>query len=702
MGAVFKARQTKLDRLVALKILPQRLAREPLFAERFEREGRLLARLNHPNIVGVHDFGQAGGYYYLMMEYVDGVNLRQALTTGQFTAQQSLSVIPKICEALQYAHDEGVLHRDIKPENVLLDTKGRVKIADFGIAKFSGMDDKTGLTATGATIGTPHYMAPEQIERPSDVDHRADIFSLGVVFYEMLTGELPLGRFAAPSERKESLDARIDQVVMRALEKDRERRQQSANEVRTQVETLSQHSSSNPPTKNESFRKPQVLASSAPTQRHKLRPKIAIALVIASIVLPAALGFYLSLPGVRSSLSQPIWVFLALYAGWLGIPGTILGVLHLQYLAKSGQRHGLLAAVVASAFWPFTIALLLFYLLAIAALQVLHRGNAVEPLEVTIVLAVGLVATVWSVRSLHRMVQQTSPRAEVATNAITSRPVGRLVSQGIAGALWILFGLAIIWLTPVGTLERILLAVILVGLAVMAAWSIKGWIERTTPAAEPAGPLKHPIDKALQNLLKGFAVMVWIGLLLTIIFMMPRATPVAMPIPVPTQNVLVEYDFLNLDIVTLSANENVLIIDVTDTNSTSPAHTIAEESDGEVVGEPVPQVERDFETLFRIHFQGPKLPPEAVASASMSFPGPVFFPGEPSEPLTIDFNAGKTATFAFAFPDAKTVQACKQRLERQINAGDWPVAMDVDGTKTLLIQAKSALGEYNVYVEPRR
>ena len=192
MGAVFKARQPKLDRWVALKILPAGLASEPLFAERFEREGRLLARLNHPNIVAVYDFGHQNGFYFLIMEFVDGVNLRQAYATARFTQSQSLSLIPKICEALQFAHDEGVLHRDIKPENILLDSKGRLKIADFGIAKFLGTDDKTGLTATGATIGTPHYMAPEQVEHPADVDHRADIFSLGVVFYEMLTGSLPL------------------------------------------------------------------------------------------------------------------------------------------------------------------------------------------------------------------------------------------------------------------------------------------------------------------------------------------------------------------------------------------------------------------------------------------------------------------------------------------------------------------------------
>jgi hypothetical protein len=175
------------------------------------------------------------------MEYIDGVNLREALRAERFTPEQALSVVPKLCEALQYAHDEGVLHRDIKPENILLDTKGRVKLADFGIAKLGGEAVAvTSITGTGSTLGTPAYMAPEQIERPGTVDHRADIYSLGVVFYEMLTGELPLGRFAPPS-KKTPVDTRIDDIVLRALEKERELRQQSATELRTQVENVTSH-----------------------------------------------------------------------------------------------------------------------------------------------------------------------------------------------------------------------------------------------------------------------------------------------------------------------------------------------------------------------------------------------------------------------------------------------------------------------------
>ncbi len=279
MGFVFKARQPHLDRFVALKLLPDSLAHDPSFAERFNREGRTLARLNHPNIVSIFDFGYARsagvltrsglaeaqspkdsvdssghrpaaaedsrapeqpGFYFLLMEYVDGVNLRQAMQAGKFSPSEALAIVPKICEALQFAHEEGVLHRDIKPENILLDAKGRVKIADFGIAKIVG-DNKpdASLTATGTTLGTPHYMAPEQFEKPATVDHRADIYSLGVVFYEMLTGELPIGRFSPPSQRT-PVDPRVDDVVMRTLEKEREKRFQSAGEMGTTVEHLTE------------------------------------------------------------------------------------------------------------------------------------------------------------------------------------------------------------------------------------------------------------------------------------------------------------------------------------------------------------------------------------------------------------------------------------------------------------------------------
>jgi type II secretory pathway pseudopilin PulG len=236
MGAVYEARQPRLDRIVALKILSPEKQGNQKFAERFEREARALAKLHHPNIVTVYDFGEADGNFYLLMEFVDGLTLRQLLQTRKLSPPEALAIVPKICEALQYAHEQGIVHRDIKPENILMDKEGRIKIADFGIAKILGDGDGANLTAE-QVIGTPHYMSPEQIERPQTVDHRADIYSLGVVFYEMLTGELPLGKFQPPS-KKVQIDVRLDEIVLRALEKEPERRYQQASEVKTQVETV--------------------------------------------------------------------------------------------------------------------------------------------------------------------------------------------------------------------------------------------------------------------------------------------------------------------------------------------------------------------------------------------------------------------------------------------------------------------------------
>ena len=239
MGTVYKVRQRSLDRIAALKILSLDARADPAFEERFVRESRTLAQLNHPNIVTVFDCGKVGSLFYLVMEYVDGVNLREALRDGALGPADSLEVIRQICDALQYAHDQGVVHRDIKPENILLDGRGRVQIADFGLAKLLGRTPiDISLTATNQILGTYRYMAPEQIERPLSVDHRADIYSLGVVLYELLTGELPLGRFALPSERG-TIDAGLDRVVLRALERDPARRYQHASELKTDVTPVS-------------------------------------------------------------------------------------------------------------------------------------------------------------------------------------------------------------------------------------------------------------------------------------------------------------------------------------------------------------------------------------------------------------------------------------------------------------------------------
>jgi serine/threonine protein kinase len=249
MGAVYRARQRELDRVVALKILPPGIGDDPAFAERFAREARALAKLSHPNIVTLFEFGRAeDGPYFFLMEFVDGVNLRQLLHAERMSPREALGIVPQICDALQFAHDHGIVHRDIKPENILLDRRGRVKVADFGLAKLigagaeaagEGIDASADLTGAGKILGTPSYMAPEQTARPDAVDHRADIYALGVVFYQMLTGELPAKKIEPPS-RRVRIDVRLDEVVLRALEQKPERRYQQASVMKTQVENLAE------------------------------------------------------------------------------------------------------------------------------------------------------------------------------------------------------------------------------------------------------------------------------------------------------------------------------------------------------------------------------------------------------------------------------------------------------------------------------
>jgi serine/threonine protein kinase len=245
MGVVYKARQKSLNRLVALKLLAPERVRDAKFAGRFAREAQALAALNHPNIVTIHDFGQAGGFYYLLMEFVDGVNLRQLMRARKFTPEEALAIVPPLCDALQFAHDRGIVHRDIKPENLLLDKTGKVKVADFGIARMLGTGNGNGNSGefvspenvTQCAVGTPGYSAPEQKTDPQRVDSRADIYSLGVVFYEMLTGELP-GKQLQPPSKKVQIDVRLDEIVLRALEEKPELRFQQVSEVKTRVETI--------------------------------------------------------------------------------------------------------------------------------------------------------------------------------------------------------------------------------------------------------------------------------------------------------------------------------------------------------------------------------------------------------------------------------------------------------------------------------
>jgi hypothetical protein len=231
MGAVYKARQTHLDRLVAVKLLSAERGADPAFIERFTREARALARLQHPQIVTLYDFGRAGSWLYLVMEHVEGANLRQLMATGRLDPAAAMRLAAPLCDALVHAHAQGVVHRDLKPENILIDGLGQPKIADFGLAKLRSANGD--LTQTGDTLGTLHYMSPEQVSGTGTIDHRADVYALGVILYEMLTGNLPLGRCLPPSQS--GSDPRLDEVVLKSLEREPDKRWQSVEELRQAV-----------------------------------------------------------------------------------------------------------------------------------------------------------------------------------------------------------------------------------------------------------------------------------------------------------------------------------------------------------------------------------------------------------------------------------------------------------------------------------
>ena len=242
MGEVWLARQQSLGRTVAVKLLPPRLAKDPEFVTRFEKEATALAALNHPNIIQIIDRGVAGEHYYFVMEYVEGRSLREAMSAG-LTPERGLKLPVGGARAMVCAHDKGIIHRDLKPENILLDGRGHVKVADFGLAGIRAPDSRLQLTATSVAMGTLNYMAPEQRRDAKNVDGRADLFSLGVILYEALTGELPLGRFKLPSAKAPGLDPRVDGVVERLLEQDPDARYAQAGELCAALESMTSTSS---------------------------------------------------------------------------------------------------------------------------------------------------------------------------------------------------------------------------------------------------------------------------------------------------------------------------------------------------------------------------------------------------------------------------------------------------------------------------
>jgi len=196
MAQVFKAKQLSLDRTVAVKVLPRSLSENAEYVERFYREGQAAAKLNHPNIVQAIDVGEAGGYHYFVMEYVEGHTLYDELASGEpLSEERALKIIMEVARALEHAHQQGLIHRDVKPKNIMITKEGSAKLADMGLARLA-TDEALAQAEAGRAFGTPYYISPEQIRGEVDIDFRADIYSLGATLYHALTGRVP---FDAPT-----------------------------------------------------------------------------------------------------------------------------------------------------------------------------------------------------------------------------------------------------------------------------------------------------------------------------------------------------------------------------------------------------------------------------------------------------------------------------------------------------------------------
>jgi eukaryotic-like serine/threonine-protein kinase len=312
MGEVHRAVQLSLGRVVALKLLARELAEDATFVARFDKEAAALASLNHPNVVAIVDKGKADNTYYLVMEYVDGPSLREVSRSPLLDISGALRIVMEISRAIEYAHSRGVIHRDLKPENILFDEQagGIPKVTDFGLATFFETTPHTkrfDVTQTHVSMGTLSYMAPEQRVDAKNADHRADIYSLGVLLYELLVGEVPLGNFDPPSQKRPGVDKRIDAIVARCLKTNPDDRYARVSELMGDLEPFAPVTFSQLPRRVS--RVEQVKLQIRRTVRRTLRVAEGVALLLAVVIvgLAWARGHWRPAPPLPpgAALSQP-------------------------------------------------------------------------------------------------------------------------------------------------------------------------------------------------------------------------------------------------------------------------------------------------------------------------------------------------------------------------------------------------------------
>ncbi|MEX1116910.1 MAG: serine/threonine-protein kinase [Akkermansiaceae bacterium] len=301
MGAVYCAVQKSLDRIVALKILPQEFSKDAAFCEGFEAEAKAMARLNHPNLIGVYDFGEAGGMLYIIMEFVKGKSIYHSAHGRAIDSREVIRLVSAVCDGLAHAHENGIIHRDIKPSNILLDLNAQPKIGDFGLARPIERKIQEGEEI----FGTPHYTAPEVVNAPHSVDYRADIFSVGVMLHELLTGKLPADDPRPPSAIVHC-DRRFDVIVRRATHNNPAGRYSSAAEMAKDLAVIANSAAKSvvraPAPGGRGHAGPRVAAPLQPRRVVKAKNSSgfpAFILLLAVVTIGAGVYFY------RSSLVPP-------------------------------------------------------------------------------------------------------------------------------------------------------------------------------------------------------------------------------------------------------------------------------------------------------------------------------------------------------------------------------------------------------------